>query len=875
MQQHDPDQPTNQPATPRRVWWCILLERATTEDLEQFHLNVAMEAGSLQGYTRLAIPYGRTDVVRNLAARKFLTLSRNPDDVLIMLDQDHAHPADILTRLVSATSYAPVIGALAFQRGEPYGPCFYTRNQYGTLAQAYEWDRGGLYPCAAIGHAAVAIKRSAFEQLGRAGTLYPFWRYAYPNEAALVEVEGRLIVDPDVDPLPMQSEDIYFSRRCELAGVPIMCDTSIVCPHKIGGGWVDESSWEDWKRDHPIAHHPATVGAVQNDPAAALAAEEARQEDVRRAPHATVAASHEVDIIIPGWNNFDLTRALLRSLRQTADVAYRIIYVDNGSDREALESFLADANGAEPKNGWPQLEVVRLDQNEGFVAAINAGMARALPAAAPYLLWLNNDVEIPKGDALWLRRLVAHFSDPTIGAVGAVSNNVFGHQRRAGPAQHDGEHLPATLTPYLIGFAFLVARKAALAVGSLDTGFGVGNFEDVDYSIRVRAAGYRLAVAETVWLHHAMHASFKKRADLAFDELLRRNRLYLCRKWGGDYLTQMGLDQVVAEARADGAEVPAAAWPRELLGYPVVQAAVGAFSGDQAAERPAPASESPTTAANGAPAALSEPGAALVKTWRTDGSAEGIGAAVRLVTHATADWLPHLKPYLESLDARWPWPALTALVVDARADVTLPPALVVPGIAYKLVEPQPGAPEGTASLQHGAFERFTPGHAGDLLLYTDGDIRLQRSPNDAEAALIAQLPDDEVLVGYNSSPYETLALEATRLHPRFDPATVFDGRLLAQGSCWNIGVIGARRATWRKIHARYMELWPTATRLFAHRARQQWLVCYVIEELGLLPRPLPYTFHMHGCYPLPVGGEVRDGLATYEGRPVLFRHHIP
>ncbi len=130
--------------------------------------------------------------------------------------------------------------------------------------------------------------------------------------------------------------------------------------------------------------------------------------------------------------------------------------------------------------------------------------------------------------------------------------------------------------------------------------------------------------------------------------------------------------------------------------------------------------------------------------------------------------------------------------------------------------------------------------------------------------------------GYNSGPYDTLALEASRLSPRRDVGTVFDAKTVATAPCYNIGVIAARRKTWEAIHAGYMALYPAAHSLFAHPARQQWLVCYVAAQMGLKVDVLPYTVHMHGCYsPLPEGGVWDGQLATFKGTPVLFRHRIP
>jgi len=241
-----------------------------------------------------------------------------------------------------------------------------------------------------------------------------------------------------------------------------------------------------------------------------------------------------------------------------------------------------------------------------------------------------------------------------------------------------------------------------------------------------------------------------------------------------------------------------------------------------------------------------------------------------LVTHSTAGYLWRMRPYLESLAAHWPrspW----CLTVDFDA----PPEWLAEFTKTKFarVPKVAGSPENTDSLQHGAFLDYVRGRESDVMVYTDGDIVMQRAPTTAELALFERVPDGTVLAGWNSGPDETLAIEGGRLWPRTDPAAAF-GELVRAARCYNIGVIAATRGTWARIHTHYMEQWDKCLATFGAQQRQQWLVCLVIAQLGLDVRVLPYQVHMHGCYPLPAGGAVAQGVATYQGAPVLFRHHL-
>lgn len=214
-----------------KVYWAVLMERSIQEYAVASLLNVAQHAGK-RGYDRIVLPYVRTDVGRNLMVKTFLELTSDPDDTLIMLDADHAHPADILERL--AAHAVGVVGALAFKRGEPYSPCFFVRGEDDEQLYApAEWDAGSLIPCVVVGTGAIAIKRWVFVKLQEGGEAWPFFRYYYPPQT-----------------VHFPTEDVYFGQLCDGLGIPHHCDTALITPH-LTVNQVDETSWQGWIADHP------------------------------------------------------------------------------------------------------------------------------------------------------------------------------------------------------------------------------------------------------------------------------------------------------------------------------------------------------------------------------------------------------------------------------------------------------------------------------------------------------------------------------------------------------------------------------------------------------------------------------------------------
>lgn len=215
------------------VYWAALLERSTQDNAVQTLLDVASHAGQM-GYRRLRWPYSRTDVARNSLVAEFQRLAGDPDDALVMLDNDHLMPPDVITRLLAWNQ--GVVGALAFRRGVPYFPCFFVK-QDGAYQVMLEYE-AGLIECALVGTGAIAIRRRVFDALDEAGYGWPYFRYAYPK-------------GEQVHP----SEDIYFGQICEKAGIPHHVDTTFCIPH-ITAATIDEESWKQFQADHPEMESP-------------------------------------------------------------------------------------------------------------------------------------------------------------------------------------------------------------------------------------------------------------------------------------------------------------------------------------------------------------------------------------------------------------------------------------------------------------------------------------------------------------------------------------------------------------------------------------------------------------------------------------------
>ena len=221
----------------------------------------------------------------------------------------------------------------------------------------------------------------------------------------------------------------------------------------------------------------------------------------------------KVSILIPNKDHTDDLEKCLHSIwTKTTWDNYEVVVIENNSTDPATFAYYEQA-----KKRYEGLKVVTYPKQGFNFSDINNFGRKA--ASGEYLLLLNNDVEVINGD--WLTELLrqcAHkggaaicgamlyYPDDTLQHAGVVTGlgGYAGHSHKYKERGGSGYMFRvATVQDFsaVTGACLLVRAEVYDAVGGLDENFAVA-FNDVDFCLRVRDAGYRIAWTPYAQLTH-------------------------------------------------------------------------------------------------------------------------------------------------------------------------------------------------------------------------------------------------------------------------------------------------------------------------------------------------------------------------------------
>ena len=245
-----------------------------------------------------------------------------------------------------------------------------------------------------------------------------------------------------------------------------------------------------------------------------------------------------VSIVVITCNQLKYTRKCLDSVFRHTNIPFELIIVDNGSNDgtvEYLES-ISFRNYADER-----IKIIKNNENKGFAGGNNLGIAASI---GDYIIIMNNDVVVTPG---WLERMISCCEKrPEIGIVGPRSNYVSGPQlletvdynldsleglNRFSKKITTINAKKTTRLLRVVGFCMLIKRSVINKIGGMDDRFGLGNFEDDDFSLRAALAGFESWMAEDCFVHHFGNRTFIGEM-IDYRQSLQQNWKIFKEKWG-------------------------------------------------------------------------------------------------------------------------------------------------------------------------------------------------------------------------------------------------------------------------------------------------------------------------------------------------------
>ena len=267
----------------------------------------------------------------------------------------------------------------------------------------------------------------------------------------------------------------------------------------------------------------------------AFARENDWQKRYEKFAEACQEAVPKVSIVVLTYNNLELNKYCIDSiLNKTAYPNYELLILDNCSTDGTVE-YLKELD----KKQDPRVKIIINEKNSGFAGGNNIAIDQA---TGDFIMLLNNDTVVTRG---WLTNVVKHMSnDPKCGMCGSVTNSI-GNEAMIGVNYKNIRELDSFAYQYtrmhnnelytevdrLAMFCTLIRKEIMNQHGKLDENYQVGMFEDDDYAQVVEKAGYKLLIAEDVFVHHVNNASFKKLQSEEYKKIFEKNKEYFEKKW--------------------------------------------------------------------------------------------------------------------------------------------------------------------------------------------------------------------------------------------------------------------------------------------------------------------------------------------------------
>jgi len=228
--------------------------------------------------------------------------------------------------------------------------------------------------------------------------------------------------------------------------------------------------------------------------------------------------------IVLNWQQAEITLECVQALQAMNGPVPDILVIDNGSGDNSVAVL----------EGWQaDFRLLNLPENVGFAAGNNIGLRLAQEEEYNYALMVNNDAfadadmlvqllsEAAPDIALLSPKIYYEAEPERIWFANGRQHPITLDLRDTGQGELDAwQWMSSHDVDYLLGTCLLVNMPAVQQVDLLDERFFF-YFEDLDWSLRFRQAGYRLRMVASAHLAHRVAYSTGGEEDSA----LRRYHL--------------------------------------------------------------------------------------------------------------------------------------------------------------------------------------------------------------------------------------------------------------------------------------------------------------------------------------------------------------
>jgi len=241
----------------------------------------------------------------------------------------------------------------------------------------------------------------------------------------------------------------------------------------------------------------------------------------------------KVFIIILTYNNKSEYFACLESLKKLDYPNFEVLIIDNAS-KDGTASLI--------KKDFPFFKLIENKRNLGFAKGNNLGIKYALKRGAEWICLLNSDtvvksdflqkmfqVALKENADLLGPKILYHKSDLIWAAGGqvnlltGVTKHLFGGKKSASVPQREYQ------ADYLPFCAVLIKSEVFRKIGFIDPDYFL-LFEDTDFCLRAKRAGFKLLVVPSAIIWHRVSSSFKGTHSPLYLYYFTRNKILFMRK---------------------------------------------------------------------------------------------------------------------------------------------------------------------------------------------------------------------------------------------------------------------------------------------------------------------------------------------------------